>query len=153
MAWGDLASNQMVTFTDAQTSSFVLNSGQSPVTSNECMTKSQALTKYNIDASAMSAYASNQLVPKSVWSNGFYIINDTNGYAINCSIELSNGGTLYTTNSNGIINIGDILYVEDAGPNVSGAGTTSYNAINEGGVRKIITTNTSGVVITKANCI
>jgi hypothetical protein len=70
MSWSGLASNQMVTFTDAQTSPFTLNAGQFPVTSNECMTKSQALTKYNLDASAMSAYANNQLVPKSVWVSG-----------------------------------------------------------------------------------
>ena len=67
MSWSGLASNQMVTFTNAQTSPFTLNAGQSAVTSNECMTKLQALTKYNLDASAMSAYANNQLVPKSVW--------------------------------------------------------------------------------------
>ena len=69
MSWSGLASNQMVTFTDAQTSPFMLNAGQFPVTSNECMTKLQALTKYNLDASAMSAYANNQLVPKSVWQS------------------------------------------------------------------------------------
>lgn len=67
MAFSDLASNQMVTFTDAQSSGFALNSGQSHVTSNQCMTKSDALTKYNLDASAMSSYANNQLVPKSTW--------------------------------------------------------------------------------------
>jgi hypothetical protein len=69
MSWSGLASNQMVTFTDAQTSPFTLNAGQFPVTSNECMTKLQALTKYNLDVSAMSAYANNQLVPKSVWQS------------------------------------------------------------------------------------
>ena len=70
MSWSGLASNEMVTFTNAQGGGFTLNSGQSSVTSNECMTKSQALTKYNLDASAMSAYANNQLVPKSVWVSG-----------------------------------------------------------------------------------
>lgn len=67
MAWGDLASNQMVSFTDAQSGGFNLNSGQSPVTSNQCMTKNDALTKYALDSSYMSGYASNQLVPKSAW--------------------------------------------------------------------------------------
>lgn len=64
------ASNEMVTFTQAQSLGFSLNSGQSHVTSSECMTKTQALAKYNLDASAMSAYASNQLVPKSAWAAG-----------------------------------------------------------------------------------
>lgn len=64
------ASNQMVTFTAAQSLGFSLNSGQSSVTSNQCMTKNDALTKYALSSSAMSAYANNQLVPKSVWVNG-----------------------------------------------------------------------------------
>lgn len=64
------ASNQMVTFTAAQSLGFSLNAGQSAVTSNQCMTKNDALTKYNLSSSAMSAYANNQLVPKSVWVSG-----------------------------------------------------------------------------------
>lgn len=64
------ASNQMVSFTQAQSLGFSLNSGQSHVTSNQCMTKSDALTKYNLNASAMSSYANNQLVPRSVWGSG-----------------------------------------------------------------------------------
>lgn len=70
MAWDSLASNQMVSFTDAQTSPFQLRPSQSAVTSNQCMDKDAALTKYALDASAMSSYASNQLVPKSTWVNG-----------------------------------------------------------------------------------
>jgi hypothetical protein len=60
----------MVTFTQAQSLGFGLNPGQSHVTSTECMTKAQALAKYNLNAGAMSAYASNQLVPRSVWAAG-----------------------------------------------------------------------------------
>ena len=63
------ASNQMVSFTQAQSLGFTLKSGQSHTTSNQCMTKSEALAKYNLDASAMSSYASNQLVPRSAWFN------------------------------------------------------------------------------------
>lgn len=68
MAFSDLASNQMVTFTDAQSSGFALKAGQSHVTSNQCMTKSEALAKYNLSNSAMASYADNQLVPRSVWA-------------------------------------------------------------------------------------
>jgi hypothetical protein len=64
MAWIDLASNQMVSYTDAQTSGFALNSGQSQTTSNQCMTKSDITTKYNV---TISGYSNNQLVPKSDW--------------------------------------------------------------------------------------
>ena len=68
MAFSSLTSNQMVSEADAATAGFTLNSGQSHGSSNQCMTKSDALTKYNIDASAMSSYANNQLVPKSTWA-------------------------------------------------------------------------------------
>lgn len=66
MAWSDLASNQMVSFTDAQTSGFSLKPGQSHVTSNQCMTSSDITTKYNVAISG--SYSSNQLVPKSAWT-------------------------------------------------------------------------------------
>jgi uncharacterized protein (TIGR02145 family) len=74
MAWNDLLSNQMVSYTDAQGGGFTLNAGQSNVGSTQCMTSSQAQAKYNLNAVSMSAYASNQLVPKNVWVNG---VNDT----------------------------------------------------------------------------
>jgi len=64
------ASNQMITFTAAQSLGFALNVGQSSVTSNQCMTKNDALTKYNLSSSAMDAYTSNQLVPRSSWVTG-----------------------------------------------------------------------------------
>lgn len=69
MAWSSLASNQMVSFTDAQTSGFTLKSGQSHVTSNQCMTSSDITTKYNVTIGTTYAnpYASNQLVAKVDW--------------------------------------------------------------------------------------
>jgi hypothetical protein len=70
MAWADLASNQMVSYTDAQGGGFTLKSGQSSITSNQCMTKNDALAKYVLDSAYMTSYASNQLVPKSTWVAG-----------------------------------------------------------------------------------
>lgn len=64
------ASNQMVTFTQAASLGFSLNSGQSHVTSNQCMTKSEALAKYNLSSSDMDSYSNNQLVPRSAWVSG-----------------------------------------------------------------------------------
>lgn len=64
MAWNDLTDTQMVSYTDAQTSGFPLKSGQSNVTSNQCMTKLDITTKYNVN---ISGYTDNQLVPKSAW--------------------------------------------------------------------------------------
>lgn len=68
MAWGDLASNQMVSYTDAQSGGFALKSGQSSVTSNQCMTKNDAFTKYNLAVTAnTNSVASNQLMRKDYW--------------------------------------------------------------------------------------
>jgi hypothetical protein len=67
MPWIDLLSNQMVSFTDAQTGGFTLKAGQSNENSLRCMTKAEALAKYNLVAASMSAYADNQLVPKITW--------------------------------------------------------------------------------------
>jgi hypothetical protein len=69
MAWIDLANNQMVSFTDAQTSGIPLKAGQSHVTSNECMTKSQIQAKYNVLTAPMDSFASNQLVEKEKWAS------------------------------------------------------------------------------------
>lgn len=69
MAWGDLASNQMVSYTDAQGGGFTLKPGQSSVTSNQCMTKDNAFTKYYLlSSSSTNALASNQLMQKSFWA-------------------------------------------------------------------------------------
>lgn len=76
MSWSALANNQMVNQDDAVTSPFSLNSGQSHGSGQLCFTKAMALTKYNLDASAMSAYASNQLVPKQTWVAGAVVPTD-----------------------------------------------------------------------------
>lgn len=81
MAWNDLTDTQMVSYTDAQTSGFPLKSGQSNVTSNQCMTKSEILTKYNVSSSNMSSYTDNQLVPKSAWVAGGFTSIMMVGYA------------------------------------------------------------------------
>ena len=161
MSWSGLASNQMVTFTNAQTSPFTLNAGQSPVTSNECMTKLQALTKYNLDASAMSAYANNQLVPKSVWVSG--VVYYPFATSLVSATELTNACsfsfdtfTLYTTNSNGIVNVGDIVYYLDGGVYYPYyAPETPYISYNEGSTRKVILTdpdNDTGEILSKEDC-
>ena len=116
MAWGDLTNNQMVSFTDAQGGGFTLQSGQSNVTSNQCMTKSQALAKYVLDSDSMSSYSSSQLVPKSTWVTGivniaiqttyyyFYSSNDVCTW----NIEYQNLSTYYTPPS-GLVN-GVMIY-------------------------------------------
>lgn len=90
MAWSSLSSNQMVSYTDAQGGGFTLRPGESSVTSNQCMTKSQALAKYYLVDSNMASYSNNQLVPKSGWVVAtYYTITSTTGSATNtgaCSL-------------------------------------------------------------------
>ena len=112
MAWSNLANNQMVSYFDASTSGFVLNSGQSHFTTlpaaNQCMTKADALLKYNLNPTFMSSYASLQLVPKTVWvSNVSTFIstwdtrNTTTGSSASNQIRLplvSGGSYTFTVN-------------------------------------------------------
>lgn len=70
MAWNDVGQEQMVSYTDAQTGGFTLRANQSQSTSNQCMTKSDALAKYLLKSENMAAYANNQLVPKKEWAAG-----------------------------------------------------------------------------------
>lgn len=141
MSWAGLASNQMVSFTDAQGGGFTLQSGQSPVTSNQCMTKNDALTKYVLDSSYMSSYASNQLVPKSTWVAGgitytqiFNLYNDPCGSTV--TIYLGSDGKYYSNTSgtlyNGIVYefIGYNGFDYDWGEwNISSGVVTSTNVV------------------------
>jgi uncharacterized delta-60 repeat protein len=68
MAFADLQPNQMVDEANASTGGFTAIGAKNPA--NQCYTKSQALTAYNLDAVSMGSYANNQLVPKSVWITG-----------------------------------------------------------------------------------
>jgi len=74
MAFGDLASNQGVSFTNAQTGGFTLKPGQSSVTSDEQMTKLDATTKYYLDISNiyLSPKPNNQVVAKRDLTSGDY---------------------------------------------------------------------------------
>lgn len=73
--WGSLASNQLVTEANLAGGGFTLI-GSNPNT-NKIVTKSEALAMYNLDAAAMSSYASNQCPPKSAFVSG-----SVTGYAL-----------------------------------------------------------------------
>lgn len=104
MAWSSLASNQMVNQDDAQSSPFSLNSGQSHGSGTQCFTKDAALTKYNLDASVMSGFASNQLVPKSSWvagavANAFTFGPDVSATASGSCLLSTTGYTVYSADT------------------------------------------------------
>ena len=66
MSFSSLASNQAVTFTDMQSSGVPLNTGQSAVTSTQCMQVSDLINMYavNTSNSTLVPKASNQLIVK-----------------------------------------------------------------------------------------
>lgn len=154
------ASNQMVTFTEAQSLGFPLKSGQSHVTSNQCMTKSDALAKYNVDADAMSSYAENQLVPRSVWVNAVWVFNigttytpqvfhneNTDGSCVSCAYPNQLTTTFYAKQST--ITNGMVLY-SDAGATVPVTGYASNTQFYENG--RVFTISQSGVVSAITPC-
>lgn len=99
MAWNDIADNQMVTFTNVWEKWYsIIKAGQSPSLSNKCITKAEALTKYNFNASFMQSFASNQLVPKINYSACNTIccdvqIGDQIWTTCNLDVEMYNDGT------------------------------------------------------------
>ena len=141
MSWSGLASNQMVTFTNAQGGGFTLNPGQSNVTSNQCMTKNDALTKYSLDASAMSAYANNELVPKSTWVSAVvaypYEVRLGNSNAEACSAFTE---TVYSDSSTFVE--GMVLYTTSALTTV----VTGYTRVVDEAFNPYILDSTLGVV-------
>jgi hypothetical protein len=109
MAWSSLLPKQLVTEGDAAQSGFTLNAGQSHGSGDKCMTKSEALARYNLSASAMGSYANNQLVPREAWASGVvgfpYVVRDQSvgpgigQGAVACSIPVGPEITLYSASS------------------------------------------------------
>ena len=102
MAFNDLQPNQMVTFTDAQSGGFILKSGQSNPGGTKCMTKSEALTIYNLKDALMNTYLTNQLVPKSVWVSNSIPVSTIFGTTGSSpyGITIDSSGNIYTANYN-----------------------------------------------------
>lgn len=131
MAWSNLTTEQMVSFTDAQSGGFTLNVGQSHVTSNQCMTKNSALEKYNLSASNMDLYGSLQLVPKSAWVTGIsnwsasLITFNTSKDITSIGVDFTTGGYVYVSPD------GTRLYISSyAGQTISQYSLSIPNNIN-----------------------
>ena len=149
------ASNQMVTFTQAQSLGFALKSGQSHVTSNQCMTKSDALAKYNVDADAMSSYANNQLVPRSAWVSVVVGIPfSTNYYYFNNKSEVCASGSVHSHTEytiNGLM-LGARIYSDQAcTKEIHRTGEFFYSAI-ENSVKKAYRLDANRVVDYVESC-
>ena len=118
MAFVDLQPTQMVTQADAATGGFPLNPGQSHGSSNQCMTKLEAITKYSLNTNNLTGYADNQLIPKSVWATGTVVHSfvfgdfDFGSGPGACYLDNIPYDTLYTLDAN--IVYGTQLFIDEA---------------------------------------
>lgn len=116
MSWSSLTSNQMVSYTDAQGGGFSLNSGQSNVASNQCMTKNDAFTKYNLLATTnTNGLSSNQLMRKDYWVNAVggnaFTFGSIDATSAEISCTYSNTGlTLYSSDTTLVV--GSYLFID-----------------------------------------
>lgn len=151
MAFADLSPTQAVSFTDAQSGGFALKSGQSHVTSNQCMTKNDALTKYVLNVTNMNSFSDNQLVPKNNWASGV-VGNAISVYLANPSTDATcsshaYGLTVYSTSTS--ISNGVVLYSDSSMSSIYSTRLTHYDAVGN----RLFTINTSGVVSILNNCV
>jgi hypothetical protein len=150
MSWSGLASNQMVSYTDAQGGGFSLQPGQSSVTSDQCMTKNDATTKYVLDTSYLTSYASNQLIPKSVWVAGIssysWSFSSTSSSNTTTACGFSFGLSLYSSTST--ITAGSVLYTTAALTTVFNGG----NLYRKGPSNSAWRINTTGTVTAVIPC-
>ncbi|MEZ0182655.1 hypothetical protein AB9T89_10445 [Flavobacterium oncorhynchi] len=143
------ASNQMVSFTQAQSLGFSLNSGQSHVTSNQCMTKSDALTKYNLNAANMSSFSANQLVPKNNWATGVVgnyfdcLVND-HGESATCQNAFLEE-PLYSSAS--YLAVGVSVFFDAQLTTPALAMNYKFRTLN-----KLVSVNNSGVIFSIVDC-
>ena len=162
MAFSDLASNQMVSFTDAASGGFVLKPGKSHITSNQMVNKAAALDLYYLDLVVLSFYDNGELIPKIDWVNPieyFLVANNweyENSQPSVCALTIDAGyAPLYTTNENGIVEVGDILYIliENVYQPYMG-NDDDYVSYIQGGVRVWLQVDQdNGEILTKGNCL
>lgn len=150
MAFADLADNQMVSFTDAQTGGFTLNLGQSHVTSDECMSKSQALMKYKLKASAFDLFTDDQLVQKGSWEVEATYYNYTINPGVSGDANCGAYGSPITLYSDyGVMSIGMTLYTDvPLTIPYDGGGYLHYY----GDLTELVDINSSGVVTDIFDC-
>lgn len=141
----------MVSFTDASTAGFALKAGQSHTTSDKCMTKLDAFTKYNVSASAMSAYLDYQLPPKSVWvsgvvGNSITVYQGDHGTNATCAMHPSSR-VVYSTST--VIAQGVILYQDSSMTSLYNNTFVHYDTVSN----SLFTINLSGVVSVLTSCV
>jgi hypothetical protein len=148
MAFDALASNQLVSYEEAATAGFGLNSGQSnPGTSKQIMTKSMALTMYNLNPSNMSSYLDGQLVPKSAWGSNYtytYLTSFTSSVDAAAACATTANNNIYSSAAN--IVDGMILCTDTALQNRWRPEPITYVKLSNGAVSYSVSVSSTGVV-------
>jgi hypothetical protein len=145
MAWSDLANNQAISFTDIQTSGFVLKTGQLHVTSNQCMTRDDIVNKYCVN---VTFTANNQLAVKALCLQTTYAYSISAPYST--AAEACGASTTRTRYSGASPLIFESTIYTD--PEL----TSQYNGGNSwfkvSGYSTVFKINTTGLIVEIASC-
>jgi hypothetical protein len=145
MAWSDLANNQAISFTDIQTSGFVLKTGQSHVTSNQCMTRSDIQNKYYVNVTSTDM---NQLAVKALCLQTTYAYSLSAPFAT--AAEACGATTTRTRYS------GDSPLVFESTIYIDAAKTSQLNGANNwfkvAGYSTVFKINATGLIVEIASC-
>lgn len=145
MAWSDLANNQAISFTDIQTSGFILKTGESHVTSNQCMTRDDIVNKYYVN---VNFTANNQLAVKSLCVKTTYAYTLSAPYATSAQ---ACAGTASRTRYSG-----DSPLVFESTIYLDAAKTMQLNGGNNwfkvAGYSSVFKINTTGLIVEIVAC-
>jgi len=145
MAWSDLANNQAISFTDIQTSGFVLKTGQSHVTSNQCMTRDDIVNKYCVN---VTFTANNQLAVKALCLQTTYAYSISAPYA---TALLACAGTTSRTRYSGAspLIFESTIYTD---PELTSQYNGGNNWFKVTGYNTVFQINSTGLIIDTYNC-
>ena len=145
MAWSDLANNQAISFTDIQTSGFILKTGESHVTSNQCMTRSDIQNKYYVNVTSTDM---NQLAVKALCLQTTYAYSLSAPFAT--AAEACGATTTRTRYS------GDSPLVFESTIYIDAAKTSQLNGANNwfkvAGYSTVFKINATGLIVEIASC-
>jgi len=145
MAWSDLASNQAISYTDIQTSGFILKTGESHVTSNQCMTRSDIQNKYYVNVTSTDM---NQLAVKALCLQTTYAYTFSAPYAT--AIEACAGTTSRTRYSGASPLIFESTIYTDAAKTLQLNGGNNWFKV--AGYTTVFKINSTGLIVDTYNC-
>jgi hypothetical protein len=145
MAWSDLANNQAISFTDIQTSGFILKTGESHVTSNQCMTRDDIVNKYYVN---VTFTANNQLAVKALCLQTTYAYTFSAAFAT--AAEACGASTSRTRYSGDSPLVFESTIYTDAAKTLQLNGGNSWFKV--AGYSTVFKINTTGLIVEIVSC-